>query len=190
MFISPSSPRCVVRQLPTGLSASIPAWRNWFVVLFLCVWLSGWTFSGVSAGRSFVKPGDDQLFEVLWLGGWLLGELFALSIITWQLAGKEEISISELRLVHRVSAFGIGRTREFATAQVEDTRVKRQPIWPWFNQQSWVPPWFGTGYGTLAFDYGAKTYLMGTGLEEAEAKYIIAQLAKRLPRRFTSPIAA
>jgi hypothetical protein len=115
--------------------------------------------------------------------------LFALSIITWQLAGEEEISISELRLVHRVSAFGIGRTRVRHRSGRRHA-VKRQPIWPWFHQQSWVPPWFGTGYGTLAFDYGAKTYLMGTGLEEAEAKYIIAQLAKRLPRRFTSPIAA
>ncbi len=38
---------------------------------------------------------------------------------------------------------------------------------------------WGVGGGTIAFDYGAKTYRFGAQLEEAEAKQIIQAVRER-----------
>jgi hypothetical protein len=35
--------------------------------------------------------------------------------------------------------------------------------------------------GTIAFDYGARTYRFGSGMDEAEARAIVAHLQSRLP---------
>jgi len=40
--------------------------------------------------------------------------------------------------------------------------------------------WGLTG-GHIAFDYGAKTYRFGAGVDEAEAKQIVKQIVDRYP---------
>ena len=40
---------------------------------------------------------------------------------------------------------------------------------------------WGKGEGVIAFDYGAKTFRFGSGLDEAEAKMILIEIAQRYP---------
>jgi hypothetical protein len=40
--------------------------------------------------------------------------------------------------------------------------------------------WWLGGNGTVAFDYGARTYRFGRGIDEAEAKQVVAELRPRL----------
>lgn len=40
--------------------------------------------------------------------------------------------------------------------------------------------WWLGGVGMIAFDYGARTYRFGRGVDEAEAKQLVAELQRRL----------
>ena len=156
------------------------------MLLFLMAWLGGWSVGGMSAFIQVAKPGDGQAFLAFWLVGWAIGEICVLGIILWQLVGLEELSIRGGNLVHRVSIGGLGRTREFLGALVKNLRTARQLSAPWMDQRAFAPPIFGSGYGAIAFDYGAKTYRIGASLDEAEATLILGTLSKKFPRMIES----
>jgi hypothetical protein len=169
-----------LKSSSTGLVVSIPAGANFLVLAFVLVWLIVWTYAGLSAFAEAGKPGPQQTFMMFWLIGWVCGEGFAACTLAWQLAGKEELVFRGAHLLHRVSVFGLGRTREFSSAQVRGIRTVPQILSPW-HERLLMPPPFGQGYGLIAFDFGAKTYRVGASLQEAEAKEIVAELQKRLP---------
>jgi hypothetical protein len=37
-------------------------------------------------------------------------------------------------------------------------------------------------FGSLAFDYGARTFRFGTSIDEAEAKQIVAEIQQKFPQ--------
>ncbi len=41
---------------------------------------------------------------------------------------------------------------------------------------------WGVGQGIITFDYGAKTFRFGSGLDEAEAKMILSEITQRYPQ--------
>ena len=67
---------------------------------------------------------------------------------------------------------------------ISNLRVSPQPFNP-FNFSASLQFW-GVGGGAIAFDYGARTYRFGGGVDEAEANQIIATIKERyklsLPR--------
>ncbi len=186
MRVEPSKPRFTVRQTADGLSISTPAPRSWFTLLFLTAWLGGWTIGGISAMSDVSRGGDGQAFLFFWLVMWALGELYALAVVLWQLSGREEILVSSDRLVQRIWLGGLNRAREFTSAAISHLRVSPQLDVMWTNQTRWVPPLFGPGTGTIAFDYGAKTYRVGAGLDEAEGRLVLDQLRSHFPRLMES----
>lgn len=185
MHVEPESPRFVLEQTPAGLHAVVPARRNVFVLLFMCVWLGGWVFGEVHAIRELTSPTENTpyLFLAVWLAGWTLGGAFAVGTVLWQFAGREVISIGSGTLEHRVEAFGIGRTRSYRLSDVKNLRATDFSANPFTNQAAWFPPVTGSGFGPVAFDYGARTMRFAPALEEAEAKLLVGKLASHLPRR-------
>jgi hypothetical protein len=105
--------------------------------------------------------------------------LFSLGglVISWNLAGREVVRVTPGELVLRKEVFGLGSPREFDRSQVADLRVAPLVYNPW-DWNAGLAVW-GLG-GTLAFDYGAKTYRFGIGLDEAEAKMILAAIQQHL----------
>ena len=182
MRVEPSKPRFTVQQTANGLSIITPAPRSWFTLLFLMVWLGGWTIGGISAISDVSRGGDGQAFLIFWLMGWALGEFYALAVVLWQIAGREELVVSSDRLVQRIWLGGLNRAREFTSAAISHVRVSPQLDVMWTNQMRWVPPLFGSGTGAIAFDYGAKTYRVGAGLDEAEGRLVVDQLRSYFPR--------
>jgi hypothetical protein len=182
MRIEPSKPRFTIQQIATGITVSAPARRNWFILLFLIAWLGGWTVGGASAMAKAVQPGEHQAFLLFWLVGWLLGEIYVLGVIMWQLAGREELTLAGGNLIHRVAIGGLSRAREFTGSNIKHMRTSPQTTSPWMDQARWMPPLFGAGQGAIAFDYGAKTYRVGAGLDEAEGRLVLAEIQKRFPR--------
>ena len=180
MRIEPGKPRYELQPSSTGLVVSIPAGPNFLALASVLVWVIFWTYAGLSAFAEAGKPGPQQTFMKFWLIGWVCGEGFAACTLAWQLAGKEELVFRGAHLLHRVSVFGLGRTREFSSAQVRDIRTVPQVLIPW-HERLLMPPPFGQGYGAIAFDFDAKTYRVGASLQDAEAKEIVAELQKRLP---------
>jgi hypothetical protein len=189
MRVEPSKPRYTTSSEAGVLTVACPPRRNWLILLFLMAWLGAWTVGGISALGEVTKPGEHQAFMVFWLVAWAVGELWVLVVVLWQLAGLEELLIAQGNLVHRASIAGIGRTREFAGAEVKNLRSSPQMLPFWMDQSSFTPPIFGSGHGAIAFDYGAKTYRVGSGLDEAEARQIVATLSKQYPRMAEAPSA-
>lgn len=185
MHVEPQLPRFTVEPTPEGLRAVVPARKNWFVILFLCAWLVGWVFGEVTAIRQLLSPSDNSphLFTLAWLAGWTLGGSCALAAVLWQLAGREVISVSATTLMHRIEAFGLGWSRAYKTSEVKGLRATDYSSNPFTNQAAWFPPLTGSGFGPVAFDYGARTLRVAAALEEAEAKLLVERLATRLPRK-------
>ena len=185
MHVEPQAARFHVEVTPDGLRAVIPARRNWFVMLFLIAWLGGWVFGEVSASGELLRHGDKTptAFLAFWLLGWTLGGAFAATAVVWQLAGREVISVSSNTLLHRAEAFGFGWNRSYKASEVRNFRSTEYSSNAFTNQRAWFPPVTGSGFGPVAFDYGARTIRMAPSLEEAEARMLVRELSSRLPHR-------
>ncbi|MCW5649007.1 MAG: hypothetical protein KIS62_04615 [Ramlibacter sp.] len=184
MYIEPQSPRFTLETTEDGLRAIVPARRNLFVLLFMCVWLVGWAFGELQAIRELLSPSEKtpQLFLMVWLAGWTLGGVFALGTVVWQFAGREVIIVGSADLQHRVEALGVGRTKTYRLSEVKNLRATDYSTNPFINQAAYFPPVTGSGFGPVAFDYGARTMRLAPVLEEAEAKLLVSKLSSRLPR--------
>jgi hypothetical protein len=183
MHIEPQSARFQVETTTDGLRIAIPARRNWFVILFLLAWLGGWTFGEISAAGELLHHGEKTPtgFLVFWLAAWTLGGVFAVGAVLWQVAGREVVTANSSTLTHRIEIFGLGLSRSYRASEIKNLRATEYSVSPFSNQRAWFPPLYGSGFGPVAFDYGARTIRLAPSLEEAEAKLLVHSLSSRLP---------
>lgn len=182
-LVEPTRPRSTIRQDPDALRVVIPARRQWFALAFLTIWLCFWAAAEIGVGGMMIAgllrrnsgnlPGDllPGGFMLVWLTAWTVGGGFALFSWLWQVFGKEIVTLDGFRLGLRSDLLGLHRTRLYDWQTVSDLRVSPAPYDPWRRgggRQTW-----GLGGGTIAFDYGARTYRFGAGVDEAEAKQIV-----------------
>jgi hypothetical protein len=167
---------------PEGYRWVIPARGNWLVLLLLCAWLVGWTIGELTVSGQLARGAGKtpDAFLAVWLLGWTCAGLFVAVSILWQLAGREIISVGPTTLCYRAEALALGRTRSFRAAEVKDLRATPAPS-AFGYRRSWWPPIVGSGYGVVAFDYGARTFRIAPSLDEAEAKLLVKELSARLP---------
>jgi len=118
--------------------------------------------------------GGEGLFLIAWLVAWnIIGPLFTFFWL-WNIAGREIVTLEDEALTVRYALGPSGWTRRFDRREVTDLRVS-PPATADFRSLAWWP-----GGGTIAFDYGARTNRFGGGLDEAEAKQIVADFRRRL----------
>jgi hypothetical protein len=186
MNVQPLAARYAIETMPGGgLRAVVPARKHWLLLLFMCVWLTGWCFGEFTAANQLLHPSrhdTDRWFLTLWLTGWTLGGAWAFFCVLWQVFGRELISVEEGSLVHRVEIWGLGRTRAYAVHAISRLRVVEFSFDVFRNQRAAMPPPFGAGMGPIAFDYGQRTFRIAPSLDEAEARSLVTILAERLPR--------
>src|SRR5215471_11979231 len=115
-------PRSRLQRLPTvsGTELHILAKKDWGSLLFIPVWLAGWTFGGITAMKWVIHPGSStpRAFISLWLAGWLLGEVWAVYWWLWTACGKEIVTIREGVLSIKRDILGYGRIRSFPLGSV------------------------------------------------------------------------
>ncbi len=173
--------RSTINDSPSGCEIVIPAKRNFFIIAFLGFWTIGWACGEVFAIRQlfFMPKGQNfpEIFLLAWLGAWTVGGAFAIYTWLWTVSGKERIRLRPAALSMKRDVLGFGRTREFDLNHVANIRVSTQNYNP-FDFSSGMRFW-GLGGGLIAFDYGAKTFRFGASIDEAEAKEIVNELAKR-----------
>jgi hypothetical protein len=170
---------------------TVDAACNWFVLLFLSVWLIGWTFGGITAMTQMVgAEGGPRLFLLVWLVLWAFGWIMAASTLAWQIGGKTRIGvmagITGAALVYHLSMPLFARAKHYDVIQVRRLRTADSPLASLFGGigRSPFPPFLpGTGIngGTIAFDYGARTVRLLPEIDEAEAGMVVEWLARRLP---------
>lgn len=184
-YVTPPGMRSTVRQEASGLTIEIPVKRNWFMLVFLSLWLCGWLAGAIMVPGSFFSPGTPagaRLFTVAWLAMWTVGGVCAIYIWLWQVAGMEIIRITHTSLTRRRALFRVGRDKEFGLSHIRNLRVATPQGFNPFDFASAGQFW-GLSGGAVAFDYGARTYRFGLGLDEAEAKTIVQKIREhvRLP---------
>lgn len=182
-LVAPPSARATVQETPAGLEVVVPGRRNWFVAVFLGLWLCGWAMGEVTVPVMFaqgkVREAGAELFLIVWFLGWTLGGSVALYSFGWLVSGRERVVFSATRIGIKCEVFGLGRMREYDAAHVRALRFSAVPANP-FDFRHALTFWGGGG-GLLSFDYGATTVRFGAGIEESEAKSLAAEIRRRVP---------
>lgn len=197
-FEEVGKPRYTITESAEGITFRIPSRKNWFMILFLMVWLTGWaigevTVIGTLVGgifNAFSGGAPDAasagiaafggIFTLVWLCAWTAGGAFAIYAWLWQVKGAEEVSISYDSLVIEKRNPLWNRSKKYRLEEVTDLRVSTAR--PAITSISWGLEFWGLTGGQLAFDYGAKTVRFGIGLDEAEAKHILQEMHKLAPK--------
>jgi hypothetical protein len=168
-----------VFDTPAGLVINIPSAKSWFLILFLGFCLCEWLLGEVSAIRSLAigkMASGKTLFVVVWLVGWTVGGCYFIYVWLWNLAGHEIVSLTPASLTIRRDILGFGRSGEYDLPSLKNLRIA--PTFGNTNSNFPKPSLVG---GTIAFDYGAKTFRFGGGLDDAEASHLIDVLKSRYP---------
>lgn len=172
--LAPPSARSVISDDAGAFRIEIPVNRSAFHSLFLTFWLGGWACGEFFAVRQLLRKPEisANLFLISWLGMWTVFGVMAIWSWFWMLSGREVIRIGSGVLAIRREVFGIGATKEYSLTEIRDLRVGPPE---YQSRRNMIPG------GTIVFDYGAKTYRFGQGVDEAEAKQLVREILSRYP---------
>lgn len=197
--VQPAAPRSQIQDAGTSVQVVIPSPKYRFQTVFLTIWLVFWalgeiTIGSIVVGAAFALLTSDDpnvpraavaltgggLFLLVWLSLWTLGGVWAAYVWLWQIAGREILALDGRALTITQRVPGLSRSKTYLAEHVRALRVvpALSPYWGWPRG---MEMWGMTG-GPLAFDYGARTYRFGAGLDDAEAKQILATLVRRFPQ--------
>jgi hypothetical protein len=191
--IKPAEPRSTISEESDGLIITIPIQRQWYVLVFLASWLAMWIFIVVTLAGMVIfgnvppnQPGVEWFMLAL-LVGWSVLGIHAVRSFLWHLVGEEEVAINDCTLTIRRLIWGLGRSNEFDFREVRHLRSGLVP----YNPPGTSSKWMGNHYFAYAvnFDYGARTYHFGIGLDEAETKLLVAEILQRFPNLGPSGVA-
>jgi hypothetical protein len=162
-----------------GITVTIKAKKNWFLLAFLPFWLTGWTIGGIAAISALITGKSEGPFLIIWLCGWIVGETLVILIWSWTAFGQEVISIRDGSFLHRREVLGRGLSREFRLHELYNLRASG-----FFGSDDGMSSslaQYGLSGGTVALDtrFG-DTYRFGIKLSEHEA----GELAKDLTPYF------
>jgi len=200
MPVAPPLPRFQVETTDSGFRVTIPSQKNWLIIIFMSLWLAGWSAAGImvigilalgviatvwgtATGEAQPSTGlfGISSFMLIWLGMWAVGEYLVLYTVLWRIAGKEVINVNTSGITIANKIFSFSRPKEYDTQFIKELRVS-QPISSFWSPWSRMNTFWGKGEGVIAFDYGAKTFRFGSGLDDAEAKIIFAEITQRYPQ--------
>ena len=189
-IIIPPNARHSITHRNDKLEIIIPPLKNWFQIIYIFFVLVTWFVSELAAigifvldltpnalgELTFLSIAKSLLVLIVWTSVGSLG----IYILLWQLVGKEKIIISEKGFCIRHEIFGKCRPKEYLAKYISALRVS--PNQPTYSDRSIFWEFWGFGMGTLAFDYGAKTFRFGIRLDEAEARQIFNQIQLHFPK--------
>jgi len=165
--VQPFASRSTITEGPQGLSIAIPPQRS-LAILFMMAWLGAWTVGGVGAASSLFHRFN--LFILFWMGGWAFGEIFVGYIVLYTLAGQELILASMDALTIKTQIFGFGRGKSFLVRDMSNLRYQGPAIIGGRQRAAGI-----------AFDYGARTVMFGSGLDEREATDLVTRIKQWCP---------
>jgi len=198
-IITPPKPRHTFEVNNEEIAITIPVKKRWFeIVLFLwflvivsspLYWLGRAVILYLLYSAGFygdVPPNTDSTVNVpLAIGAlimivlvFLLIELWIIYSLIWRFAGKEIVTANKDTFVVTRKLFSWHPYNAYKTSEISALRIYR-PIYRHAELFSDLKSLFGRG-GTIAFDYGAKSFQFGVGLDEAEGRQIIKKIASHL----------
>ncbi|MFL6727970.1 MAG: hypothetical protein ACJ8FS_15875 [Sphingomicrobium sp.] len=184
-YVEPQECRFIRERVDGVEQLRIPMRRNWFVLIFLSVWLTFWTFGGIAAGAGAVTDGN--LFVAVWLVFWAFGWVFAATTIALQIGGSEIIRVIGRDLEISIGAGRWRRRKLYRGDRIRNLQTSDpNPMgWPFRAQRMPFPGM--TQSGSIKFDYGAKTVRAAGSVDEAEGRMILDWLRPKLPASASEP---
>ncbi|MFN8254959.1 MAG: hypothetical protein U0W24_04670 [Bacteroidales bacterium] len=169
--------RAIIDERFNEIKITIPTKKNWFIIIFFCVWLSGWFFGETSALYEISNSNEAEGFLSFWLIGWTIGGLIACFTVLWMLFGQEVIIVdNNLLSVHR-NIFGIGIKKEYGITEIKKIRIDASYN---YSSNMWGRnrglDYIGLKGGIIKFDYGFKTISIGAAIDEAEGEFILNKI--------------
>jgi hypothetical protein len=179
----PYTGRATIQDNFTDLQIIIPAKRNWFIIIFIGGWLGGWLMGEIFAlGAVTGLLGGNLvgLFILFWLIVWTVGGFFAFRTFLWNLKGKEVITVGQGRLTIDKKGALLFKPKVYDLNEVSSIRVQDDNF-GFGGLFSGGRNDFGALNlgGTIRFDYGLQTVKFASGIDEAEAKFIVDKLKER-----------
>jgi hypothetical protein len=167
-------PASSVEELADGVRYTFPSRRGTFRTIFLTIWLVGWTVGELTAIWEVWNNESAGIHLKLWLIAWTFGGLAAMYQLLAFVSGKEIVTISPGTLTIQRDISGWEKPRSYDFTDVRNLRVSRpEEDFFWSNRR---PGPFQNG--TIAFNYKSKTISFGAGLDQNEARLVIADFAR------------
>lgn len=186
MRVAPASMRTSVVEGASSLELRIPSRRNIFIVMIVLAWLGGWALGEVGGIELLLRYPARQpsqplvmVFLVCWLILWTAAGAYVSYAWVWTAFGSESVRLDGMVLSISRQPIAIPPRREFDWQQIRHLRVERSHGRRWDLMRTPFD-------GRIAFDYGARTYRFGQGVDEAEAAMLIRELESRFGTRGAS----
>lgn len=141
-------------------------------------WMGGWVMGETFAIGTIFSSGTPifaNAFLLFWLTGWTVGGAFVMYMISWQLVGREIITLERGLLKIEKSVKGIGRKKVYDVRSIKNIDINPTQdvgIWGGYYNRNL----FGMKGGKIKFDYGMTTIKFANDIDEAEARMVIAKL--------------
>ena len=185
MINLPQKPAGSKIEVRLEVNRSVLSWKNpgggfgrYAALLFLIAWMGGWVFGELSA-LTAVSKGEGGGFLIFWLAGWTVGGVFCATMI-FKLARPsrpERIFLNTLNLLYEPG------TQTIAPFSKQDRNSN--PFEIFRPKKSYKVGKKEIGEiridrvgerQRLSFDYGAKRIEVGESLEEPEREWLLAVL--------------
>ncbi|EBA09705.1 hypothetical protein [Sagittula stellata] len=157
--------------------------RHFWVSLFLCIWLviagGAWLFA---LWELLAGPAALIAFLGLWLAGWTVGCLGALTLLLWLNIGEERLIVTPQAVtVTRSIPIWRRSTRCDGEAVTGLRAGPTESAWPQDAKRS-PGLWASRKAGTIKFDYGRYVIGFGLGLETQEARKVVDHVLRHFPQ--------
>lgn len=140
------------------------------IMVFLAVWLTGWTFGGISAIRALFTTGFSlpSIFLLVWIAGWLVAETVFGGIFLYMLAGSERLTWTATEFRQRFGVFNLGWTWTYSAELLSGLRARDERF-------------SGDEAVSLTFEYGPKTVRLRSSLTGDQIDQVVAAVFESFP---------
>ena len=178
----PYEGRAIVEDELTAIRITVPAQHGKTSLLFISCWLVGWAFGETMALRSLAVDWRNgqfgNIFLTIWVTAWTIGGVSAVRMLLWSIWGREIITVGQGILTLAATGSLFGKPKSYSLQDVRYLRVQD----PAYGEAETARRFNLTnpkGAGTIRFDYGLQTVDFASGIDEAEASYLLALLRKK-----------
>ena len=122
--------RITIRETDDGLGIHNPSQRLMPVILFLLLWLGGWSVGEYFALSEIFRSGSPlaaDLFLIVWVTFWTLGGAAAWFFVLWQLFGVEQLFITSGAVVHEIGLWRFRRRQIYPIDSVSGFELSGKP---------------------------------------------------------------
>jgi hypothetical protein len=162
-----------------GFAVQIPAVRNWGLIIFLPIWLTGWTGGIIWVVRGLFETNNPLItvMRVILFIVFCFAELFFIYIWIWNITGKEIVKIDGNNLFVKLDILGMGIIKQYKTDKIYELHFKESS----FSMSNSLPGMWAISGGNVVFTYDYSTKEFGIGLTEFEYNEIVKKFKRYLP---------